>query len=42
MVNTTSMQGETLGSDSQVGPLRVSLVVVAFPEWVVFADDLLS
>lgn len=42
MVNVTSMQGETLGSDSRVASLWVFLVVVTLPEWVVFADDLLS
>lgn len=33
MVNATSMQGETLGSDNHVASLWVSLVVVTLPEW---------
>lgn len=41
-MNATSTQGETLGSDSHVASLWVSLVVVTLPERVVFADDLLS
>jgi len=41
MVNATSMQGETMGSERHEFSLWVSLVVVPLSEWVVFADDLL-